>query len=204
MASEWTTKVKVINISLGQERALIQRKMYKLWKIYKFTVFALYTFCVGTADEKYKTFLHYSCWQFFVRLPGNFDEKYMKYFLFFTFFVFSCNEKWKNTFYKLRTVTEVRTLGVLDIQCRPNAKQKKRKKEKSQILMGSRMFVFFAGFFHVRAHAYMSIRMGYAKSWWGIGGIGWLGGKWLKCGIAGPGQRGAYSAKATDQTTQTA
>ena len=41
--------------------------------------------------------------------------------------------------------------------------------------MGSRMFVFFAGLY-VRAHAHLSIMMGYAKSWWGIEGIAeWLG-----------------------------
>ena len=56
---------------------------------------------------------------------------------------------------------EVGTLGVLDIQCRPNAKKKHKN-------MGSRMFVFFAGLFHtmdyVRAHAHLSIMMEYAKS----------------------------------------
>ena len=38
--------------------------------MYKFTFFAVYTFFVGTADEKYKEIL-----TFFVGIPGNFDEK---------------------------------------------------------------------------------------------------------------------------------
>ena len=49
---------------------LIQRKMYKLRKMYNFTFFAVYTFFVGTADEKCKTVLHLS-----YRILGNFDEK---------------------------------------------------------------------------------------------------------------------------------
>ena len=72
---------------------------------------------------------------------------------------------------------EVGTLGGLDIQCRPNAKQKKKKKEKKkrkkndhEFFMGSRMFVFFAGLSHamlyVRAHMHiLSIMMGDRGDW---------------------------------------
>ena len=76
---------------------------------------------------------------------------------------------------------EVGTLGLLDIQCRPPPSRRTPppKKKDHEFFMGSRMFVFFAGLFHailyIRAHAHLSIMMGYAKSWWRIRGIGWLG-----------------------------
>ena len=61
---------------------------------------------------------------------------------------------------------EVGRLGVLDIQCRPNAKKKKKNTNSSWVLA---CFFFFAGLFHtvlyVRAHAHLSIMMGDRGHW---------------------------------------
>ena len=79
---------------------------------------------------------------------------------------------------------EVGTLGVLDIQCRPNAptkkKKKKKKKNDQKFFMGSHLtclFSLLACFTQYYMYVHMRIcqaMMGYAKLWWGIGGIGWL------------------------------
>ena len=52
-------------------QALIQRKMYKLQKIYKCTFFAVYTFFVGTANEKmYKSFTFFGKGRNWVTVSG--------------------------------------------------------------------------------------------------------------------------------------
>ena len=76
-------------------KALIQRKMYKLQKMYKCTFFAVNTFFVGIADEKCITFFLY----IFRRGSGNLDEKCIKYFLYI--FRFQLRRKMYKYFCKL-------------------------------------------------------------------------------------------------------